>query len=387
LVAFIYWGRRGFSRFVLEAAAATQEVGINAYFSVSKNNECFSEFRQLGDRLFAIETFNSAASALLGLRHIRELQRGLVAWLTERRVSLVVNLMPHVWTPFIGRALQANGIRYAAVMHDSRPHAGDPTGLIHRWLLTDAKQADTVVTLSGFVRNELIKSYGFQAERVRTVFLPDLTFPGARPGTGIKVKTRDARRPLRILYFGRLMRYKGLPLFLDAMDILAAGNVPIEISVCGEGNLAGSAERLAKLGAVVINKWLSDAEIGQLMASHDAIVLTHTEASQSGVISAALGAGLPVVTTPVGALQEQVQSRGVGLVASGVDARSVADCVRRLTLDHALYARLSARIGLSPSFSMAHFLRELLASVDPGHNAVGFTTEPANEIANPVAAA
>jgi glycosyltransferase involved in cell wall biosynthesis len=115
------------------------------------------------------------------------------------------------------------------------------------------------------------------------------------------------------------------------------------------------------LGAVVINRWLTDGELGQLLVSHDAVVLTHTEASQSGIISAALGAGLPVVTTPAGGLAEQVQSRGGGLVSERIDAQAVADCVRKLALDCTLYNRIVDRIGCSAIFSMKEFLRELIA--------------------------
>src|SRR4029078_13439254 len=150
-VAFIYWGRRGFSRFTLEAARAAREVGMNAFFSVSTSNEHFSEFRQLGD-IFPVDTFRTAPGALLNLPHVLEIRRTLVDWLVERQIELVINLMPHVWTPLISCGLGRQGIHYSVVIHSAEPHPGDPTSMVFKWLLTDARTADCVVTLSGFVR-------------------------------------------------------------------------------------------------------------------------------------------------------------------------------------------------------------------------------------------
>jgi glycosyltransferase involved in cell wall biosynthesis len=338
-------------------------MGLNAYFSISTSNECYSEFCRFGDAVFPVDTFHTSLGALLKAPHVFQIRRKLLAWLTEREVKLVIALMPHVWTPLISGELRRQGMHYAVLMHDAKPHPGDRTGWAFKWLLNDAKAADTVVTLGGFVRNELIKRGIAPAKRIKTVFMPDLAFPGAQPHTAIKARRRETGSPLRVLYFGRLMQYKGLPLFADAMEIVAANKIPIEISVCGEGNLGSMPSRLASLGAVVINRWLSDDEIGQLLACHDVVVLTHTEASQSGVISAALGAGLPVVTTPAGGLAEQVQSRGVGLVSARIDAQTVADCIRTLALDCTLYNGIVDRIGSSANFSMAQFLRELLAAM------------------------
>jgi glycosyltransferase involved in cell wall biosynthesis len=261
-------------------------------------------------------------------------------------------------------------MHYAVIVHDAKPHPGDPTGLVYKWVLIDAGAADTVVTLGGFVRNELIRRGVASPERIKTVFMPDIVFPGARPHTAAKVRRREAGPPLRVLYFGRMMQYKGLPLFVEAMERLIAGGVPVEISVCGEGHMDGMSMRLANLGAVVINRWLTDDEVGQLLACHDVVVLTHVEASQSGVISAAMGAGLPVVTTPAGGLAEQVRPRGIGLVSDSIDAQSVADCVGALALDCSLYNAIVDRIGASATFSMTQFLSELVAAMQPAGKAV-----------------
>lgn len=366
-VAFLYWGRRGFSRFTLEAVRAARKIGLNACFSISTSNELYDEFRRFSDDIFPVDTFQSGSGAILNAGRILHLRSALVAWLAQRDVNCVIALMPHVWSPLISGVLRGQGVRYAVVMHDAKAHPGDPTGLVFDWLLQDVKRADVVVTLSRFVRSDLIRRQVAPPERIKSVLMPDLTFPLGRPEAATKSPRTETSGPLRILYFGRLLRYKGLPLFVNAVGDLIGNGCPVDISVCGEGNINPAIRaRLESMGATITNRWMSDEEVGQLMACHDVMVLTHSEASQSGLISAAFAAGLPVVTTPVGGLVEQVLQRGGGLVAERADAKSIADCIRLLARDCTAYNDICARIGVSPRFSMEQFLRDLIATVGSG---------------------
>ncbi|MCC6889413.1 MAG: glycosyltransferase family 4 protein [Hyphomicrobiales bacterium] len=362
-VAFLYWGRRGFSRFSLEAVRAARAIGLNAYVSVSEENDLYREFRELGDIVFPIATFRTATGAIARLPRLFRLRRDLGDWMVDRDVNAVICLMPHLWTPLVSGSLRKRGIRYAVIVHDAKPHPGDPTGLVFRWLLRDARSADAIVTLSDYVRAEMIARNAAPAERIRTVPMPDVSFPAARAAGSAPLRRGADSRPLRVLHFGRMLRYKGLPIFVEAMEMLAARGIPVKVSVCGEGRIDSLLDPLQRMGARVINRWLTDAEIGALLASHDVVVLSHVEASQSGAIAAASGAGLPVVTTPVGGLAEQVSARGVGLVAAAVDATSIADCLETLTLRPERYNRILDNIANGKSFSMKTFVADLVAQV------------------------
>ena len=114
----------------------------------------------------------------------------------------------------------------------------------------------------------------------------------------------------------------------------------VHVTVAGEGDLKGQKRRLESLGVTVINRWLRDGELSSLLATHDAVVLTHIEASQSGCAAAALGAGLPVIATPVGGLVEQIAHEVNGLVADRVDAAAIARQITRLAKNPNLYSSL-----------------------------------------------
>jgi glycosyltransferase involved in cell wall biosynthesis len=181
--------------------------------------------------------------------------------------------------------------------------------------------------------------------------LPDLAYPRTVP--------RPAQL-LRVLFFGRLQAYKGLDLCVEAVRRARARGAAIELTLAGEGALGPLRPALDEIGAIVVNRWLDDDTIGRLLGASDVVMATHRQASQSGVIAAAFGAGRPVLTTPVGALPEQVAHERTGLVAQDVTAQAVADALVRLNADRELLATLTANVcEEAPKRSMKAFVAAL----------------------------
>jgi len=79
----------------------------------------------------------------------------------------------------------------------------------------------------------------------------------------------------------------------------------------------------------VENRWVPEDEVGALLGWSDALVLTYTEASQSGVAAAALAAGRRVVATRVGGLAEQLQHEPLATLCPP-DADALAAALREL---------------------------------------------------------
>jgi glycosyltransferase involved in cell wall biosynthesis len=241
-------------------------------------------------------------------------------------------------------------------MHDAVSHPGDPTAIVTPWLVSEARIADLVVTLSRTVADRFISSRRAPADRVLPLFHPDLTF-----GTTPADRMRPTDRPFRLLFFGRILAYKGLPLLIEAIEMLRAEGIMIELGVAGLGNIGRDRRRLAALGAEVINRWLEDEEIGPLLARYDAIALSHIEASQSGVAATAFGNSMPVIGMPVGGIAEQVIDARTGVMAHRISARSFADAIHRLAVDPALYQRISQNLrATAQERSMARFIDEVV---------------------------
>ncbi|MEI9902231.1 MAG: glycosyltransferase family 4 protein [Hyphomicrobium sp.] len=367
-VMFSYWGRRGaLSQLALEVGrTAVAQQDIAATMSVSRQNEIFPAFCELGPALFPVDTFARNTGIITDAWRIPPLRRHLVEKIRSDGIKTVIELMPHVWSPFIMPAVRTAGARYVTIIHDADAHPGDGTSWAK--LITDRsmRSADVVVTLSQSVAAKIIAAGRASPDKVRTLFHPDLSYAGARQRTA----PADGR-PWRLLFLGRIMPYKGLALCLETVELLRREGLPVELGVFGEGPLGDSAERLQRLGAEVVNRWLSTEEIAAALQRYDAAVLSYIEASQSGVAAAAYGAGMPVIATPVGGLCEQVQDGVTGVVATRVDAGALADATKRL-FDPEGYSRMCANIQrASDARSMARFVREIVAlGLAPGEKPI-----------------
>lgn len=236
----------------------------------------------------------------------------------------------------LARAIRRCGPRYVVVIHDAIGHLGDPTGRLVPWFNRETRIADLVVTLSRSVADDLIRRQGVDERKVLPLFHPDLRF-----GSSQRPRVRPADSPLRLLFLGRILAYKNLPLLVEAVELLKAEGVPIRLGVAGSGSIDGLQSRLDSLEAEVINRWIDDEEISLLTARYDAVVLPYVEASQSGVAAVAFGNCMPVVALRAGGLGEQVISGKTGLLANQMSARALADAIRELALDRACYSRIS----------------------------------------------
>jgi len=132
-----------------------------------------------------------------------------------------------------------------------------------------------------------------------------------------------------VLSFGRLLPYKGLELLAEALGRLGRAD-DLDVRVVGSGP---ESETLAALRALpnvrVENRWVPEEEIGALLAWSDALVLSHTEASQSGVAAAAIAARRWVVSTRVGGLAEQLRDQPLAILCDP-DPASLSAALARL---------------------------------------------------------
>ncbi len=355
-IAFVSLGRRGaLCRVTLELARAANEVeNLNAAYFVSSANELIDRFRRERLALFECDTF-AAASPLAIARNFARTRLLLLDYVRLQRPLAVVTLMPHLWTPLLAPAVRRLGALYATVIHDAAAHPGDPPGLLNGWLRRDAVGADLVVTLSQAVAQQLFDRGRIERERILRLFHPDLAFngpPAPRP---------YPQRPLRVLFLGRILPYKGLPVLVEAVELLRGAGVAVELGVVGAGDLGALAPRLAALGAEVINRWVADAEIGPILARYDALACSHVEASQSGPAAAAFGSAMPVVGMPVGGIAEQVADCATGVLARRASAPAFAEALHRLIADPALYERISGHLAATAEArSMRRFVGELV---------------------------
>jgi glycosyltransferase involved in cell wall biosynthesis len=338
-IALVYWGRLGAGAALMtEIATAMQaDPRFDVFASTSRQSELPGPLAT--DRLLAIDTFSSLPSLLLGTMLLPLTVRRLVRKLTRARVQAIVTVMPHVWGLALQRAVRRAGIRTLIIVHDADPHPGERRPLFDWLVRQEIGEADRIVTLSSHVADRLLARDARAAHRLTRLFHPVFRFTAGRAAEP------RPRKPFRLLFFGRILPYKGVPLLLEAYARLRALEMQVVLQVSGRGDIAAPRALLRQAGLYIDQGWVPPEAIGAMLADADAVVLPYLEASQSGVIAAAYGAGLPVVATPVGGLVEQVIDGHTGVIAADTTASELAGAIGRLIETPGLYARCRAGVA------------------------------------------
>lgn len=132
---------------------------------------------------------------------------------------------------------------------------------------------------------------------------------------------------------GRINRWKGHSVFLDAAELLAAENENVHFlivgdSFAGQEQLSEAVDRRIETSDVLRERAIRLphlAEVGSVYEASDVIVVPSTEPEPFGLVAAeAMAAALPVIASRIGALPEIVENHRTGLV---VDANNVASLV------------------------------------------------------------
>lgn len=159
--------------------------------------------------------------------------------------------------------------------------------------------------------------------------------PPAAPGT-----------PLRLLYLGRLVREKGLFEALEGLQRARQAGAPATLVLAGSGPdeaaLRAAAAGLRLGDAVHFAGPVFGADKLALLAAADALLFpTYAEGLPYALLEA-MAAGLPAITTPVGAIPDLIDDGVHGILVPPRDAQGVAGAIARLAGARARLAPMGA---------------------------------------------
>ena len=336
-VLFWHWGRRGGGpRYTLELLRALIEKSSLALFvSYSRQSELAQEFERLPIPRLVVDTYTDLRTAIYSTFRIRSAREKFWNYLEDQHIDVILCTMSHLWNfPVLWRHDRGNK-RYVFVLHDAVPHPGDDVPM-RRWLLRkEIACADGIVTLSRHVLQTVVDECAYPDARVWVI--PHGVFKYAP--TAERPTTRFRSDRFRLLFFGRVLAYKGLDILLQAYLILKEECPQVTLRIVGAGDLEPYRALLGQaVGVDVENRWIGESEIGDIFSDADLLVVPYREASQSGVIPTAYASGLPVVVTPVGGLIEQTQHLRTGLVAESASPEALAKAIKRMVTDPEIYS-------------------------------------------------
>ena len=336
-IALVYWGRLGAGAALMSqiAEAMARDARFDLCLSGSLHSELPPDFPAA--RLLPIPTFAGPLGFLARTLILPLTVRRLVRDLKGRDVRAIVTIMPHVWGLALQRAARRAGIRTLLIVHDADPHPGEQRPLLDRLAREELRGSDRIVTFSDHVADRLAERGDVPEDRIARLYHPIFRF-GAQAAA-------EPHEPFRLLFFGRILPYKGVGMLLEAFAKLKAESIDVALTVVGRGKIDAPAAFMAQPGLTIRTGWVAPNAIGGILAEADAVALPYLEASQSGVVAAAFGAGLPVVATPVGGLKEQVEDGITGVLARGAAPEDFAEAIRLLVETPGLYE--TCRAGVS----------------------------------------
>ncbi len=162
-----------------------------------------------------------------------------------------------------------------------------------------------------------------------------------------------APRPgtVRILFLGQVGRRKGVLDLLDATARLLAKGHDVMVTIAGPdqqpGERAAAMRRATErsLGALArIPGAVLGEELYAQLAEHDLFVLPSYNEGIPAVLYEAGAFGLPVVTTPVGAIPDLIRDGQNGLLVTPGDLDALTAAIERLVLDAPLRIRLGEEL-------------------------------------------
>lgn len=153
----------------------------------------------------------------------------------------------------------------------------------------------------------------------------------------------------RILFFGDWRKVKGLPVLMEAFDLLAARRPTVSLTIAGTPAPADfDPEPLRAWAAghgsrvTLIDDYVPMADVPAVFATCRVVATPYLVGYQSGVMHLAQTMGRAVVTSDVGDLPASVDDGVSGFVVPAGDAPALADALEKVVADAEIAAKMGA---------------------------------------------
>ncbi|WP_434992926.1 glycosyltransferase family 4 protein [Arthrobacter sp. Ld5] len=328
-------------RFAYEAAKHLSELSdLEVFVSYSVNAEIASWWARLGVAQHRVTTFSSRRSLIATVLSLPIKAVQLHRFCRRHSIDVVFSPMEQVFQAAVAPSFRWSGRKYILGIHDGNLHPGEESAAREALRAYDLRFASSYVVFSDEVGDLVEKRTSNDPKRILKMLHPSLS------SNDVSARTLSAGAEIVLGFFGRILPYKGVPLLLEAGEILRSRGHNVVVRLYGQGDVTVSSHLMTAPLVQDRRGWVAEESIEEVVDGFDLLILPYIEASQSGVLAVAAGRGIPVVATPVGGLAEQVIASGAGVVSTAVSGQSIADAIERLLANPLAYAAHS-RAGIA----------------------------------------
>ncbi len=221
-------------------------------------------------------------------------------------------------------------------IHDVKPHAQTKSyAFIDLFQFLQVYQSDVITVYGDVLKQMLINRFNVKPEKVL------VTLHGVNRVNDSKYTNKSNKVLKYITLAGRLDKYKGIDLFLDTAQYFQEYNNKIQFVLAGRGDLTEYQDKINSLTNItIINRFLSNDEVDDLMIQSFVVALPYIDASQSGVIPISYYNGCPVIVSDVGGLAEAVVVGKTGYVFEQGNYLQLIGYIKNIVEKHELRAEL-----------------------------------------------
>lgn len=223
-------------------------------------------------------------------------------------------------------------VRLVMIVHQVRCRATKPPVrfIVRMFERIALRSARLIVTVSDFISSEVERLVGSN-ERIT------LARPGSAPLPDTECVREESRdEPLRLLFVGNCTRLKGLDLLIEALSLL--WDVHLRLDIVGDvtlepryyKRLARRAKALGVSERVTFHGAISHEVLGRFYSRADIFTFPSLYEGFGIVLAEAMQAGLPIVATRIGPVNEIVREGENALLVPPADSAALAGAIRRL---------------------------------------------------------
>ncbi|WP_436102203.1 glycosyltransferase family 4 protein [Pararhizobium sp. LjRoot238] len=242
---------------------------------------------------------------------------------------LHINLSSHGSTRrkiIVARWARLLGIPYVVHLHGSRfrqfwnESPPGPAGAIARMFAS----ATRIVVLGNVWKS-------FVAEKVPGTGGRIVIIPNATPRPNLP-RMKDEAGQLRILFLGRVGVRKGVPQLVEALSMVQSDG-SWRATIAGDGDVEETRQEIERLGLsdhVTLPGWVGPNDVAELLSRSDVLVLPSFDENLPMSVIEGMAAGLAIIATPVGAVEDIIADRDTGLLVPVGDSKAIAASIQLL---------------------------------------------------------
>jgi len=218
-----------------------------------------------------------------------------------------------LWNIFFVLAFLLLRKNIVITVHDARRHLGIENILLTKLTNFIRRRAHHLIFLTKDQQNILYEDLGLtQPYSIIPLGLFELS--------GVKPKSRHTTK--NILFTGRIAKYKGVDILLEAAENIEEKYDKLVVA----GEQLTEIKNTTSSKIEIIDDFISNDQLVKLLNQTDLMVLPYLEASQSGVLTLGINSEIPMICSRVNGLAEQLTEDECIFVPPG-DATALADAI------------------------------------------------------------